>query len=85
MVEIERLAIEITRGFADFEEFLDFGVGDIEIDGGGTAAQRPLRNGEGEAVHDADERDDAAGLAIQADRFTDAADIAPIGADAAAA
>src|SRR4028119_772559 len=49
------------------------------------AAQAARAEGEGEAVHDAHERDDAAGLAVEADRLADAAHRAPISADAAAA
>jgi hypothetical protein len=85
VVEIEGLAVEIARGFADFEKFLDLGVVDIEIGSGRATAQRALADGEREAIHDADEGDDARGLAVEADRFTDAAHLAPIGADAAAA
>src|SRR3546814_7308275 len=44
-----------------------------------------LRDREGERVHHADEGNDAAGLAVEADGFADAAHRAPIGADAAAA
>jgi len=84
-VEIERLAVEIARGLADFEELLDFRVGDVEVAGGGATAQRALADRQRQRIHDADEGDDAAGLAIEADRFADAADLAPISADAAAA
>src|SRR3546814_20185648 len=58
---------------------------DVEIAGGRTAAEAALRNRESQAVHHADEGDDAAGLAVQTDGFADAAHRAPIGADAAAA
>ena len=85
MVEVQRLAVEVARGLADLEELLDLGVRDVEIAGGRAAAQRALADRERQAVHDPDERDDAAGLAVEADRLADAADIAPIGADAAAA
>ncbi len=81
----ERLAVEVARGFADLEELLDLGVRDVEVAGGRAAAERALRNREGEAVHHADEGDDAAGLAVEADGFADAAHRAPIGADPAAA
>ena len=60
------------------------GCDDVEVAGRRAAAQRALADGEREAVHDAHERDDAAGLAVEADGLADAADIAPIGADAAA-
>ena len=56
----------------------------VDIAGRRTAAQRTLRNCERERIHHPHEGDDAAGLAIEADRFADPADIAPIGADAAA-
>ena len=85
VVQVQRLAVEIARRLTDFEELLDLRVADVEVAGGRAAAQRPLRNREREAVHHPDEGDDAAGLAVKADRFADAADIAPIGADAAAA
>jgi hypothetical protein len=85
MVQVERLAVEVARGLPDLEEFLDLGVIDVEVAGGRTATQRALRDGERQAVHDPDERDDSAGLAVEADRLTDAADAAPIGADPAAA
>jgi hypothetical protein len=76
--------LKSPEGFADFEELLDLRVVDVEIAGGRAAAQRALLIARVSAVHHADERDDAAGLAVQADRLADAADIAPIGADAAA-
>src|SRR3546814_1775348 len=75
----------IARGLADLEKLLDLRVRDVEITGGRAAAQAALADREGQAVHHADEGNDAAGLAIEADRLADAADIAPIGADAAAA
>ena len=84
MVQIERLAVEVARGFADFEELLNFGMRDVEIASGGATAQRALADRQGQAVHHAHERDDAAGLAVQADRLADSAHAAPIGADAAA-
>src|SRR3546814_8354083 len=79
------LAVEIARGLADLEKLLDLRVRDVEITGGRAAAQAALADREGQAVHHADEGNDAAGLAIEADRLANAADIAPIGADAAAA
>jgi hypothetical protein len=33
VVQVERLAVEIARRLADFEEFLDFRVRDVEIAG----------------------------------------------------
>src|SRR3546814_16797971 len=84
VVEIERLAVEVARGFADLEKLLDLGMRDVEVAGGRAAAEAALRDREGERVHHADEGDDAAGLAVEADGFADAAHRAPIGADAAA-
>src|SRR5215467_1596686 len=40
MVQIEALAVEVSRGFADFQELLDFRVMDVEIDRCRTAPQR---------------------------------------------
>ena len=85
VVQVECLAIKIARGFTNFEEFLDLGVADVEIAGGRPATQRPLADGECERIHHPDKRDDAAGFAVKADRLANAAYIAPIGADAAAA
>src|SRR3546814_4817685 len=85
VVEIERLAVEVARGFADLEKLLDLGMRDVEVAGGRAVAEAALRDREGERVHHADEGDDAAGLAVEADGFADAAHRAPIGADAAAA
>src|SRR3546814_6599371 len=85
VVEIERLAVEVARGFADLEKLLDLGMRDVEVAGGRAAAEAALRDREGERVHHADDGDDAAGLAVEADGFADAAHRAPIGADAAAA
>src|SRR5690606_30469083 len=84
MMEVERLAVEVAAGLADFEELLDLRMGNVEIAGCGPTAQRTLRNGERQAVHHPDEGDDAAGLPVKADRLADAAHAAPIGADAAA-
>src|SRR5437868_1586631 len=80
-VQVERLAVEIARGFADLEEFLDLGVRDVEVAGGRPAAQRALRNRERERIHHAHERNDAAGLAVEPNRLADAAHRTPIGAD----
>ncbi len=84
VVKVERLAVEVARGFADFEELLDLRVRDVEVYGSRAAAQRALANGQRQAIHHADERDDSAGLAVEADRLADAAHLAPISADAAA-
>ena len=85
VVQVQRLAVEIARRLADFEEFLDFRVADIEIAGRRAAPQRALRNGKRQAIHHPHEGNDAAGLAVEPDRLADAAHMAPIGADAAAA
>ncbi len=85
VVEVQGLAVEIARRLADFEELLDLGVADIEIAGRRAAPQRALRNRQGQRIHHPDEGDDAAGLAVEPDRLADAAHLAPIGADAAAA
>jgi len=84
VVEVQRLAVEVARGFADLEELLDLGVRDVEVARGRTAAQRALADGQREAVHHAHEGNDPRGLAVEADRLADAADVAPIGADPAA-
>ncbi len=84
VVQVERLAVEVARRLADFEELLDLRVRDVEVAGGRAAAQRALADRQRQAVHHADERDDAAGLAVEADRLADAAHAAPVGADAAA-
>src|SRR5436190_13419718 len=84
VVQVQGLAVEVAGRLADLEELLDLRMRNIEIDSRRAAPQRTLRNRQGEAVHDADEGDDAAGLAVEADRLADAADAAPIGADAAA-
>jgi hypothetical protein len=85
VVKVEGLAVEVAAGLPDLEELLDLGVRDVEVTGGRAAAERALADRKGERVHHAHERDDAAGLAVEPDRLADAADMAPIGADAAAA
>src|SRR4029077_14589692 len=84
VVQVQGLAVEVARGFADFEEFLNLRVVDVEVAGSRTTTQRALADGERQAGHYPDERDDSAGLAVEANRLTDAADAAPVGADAAA-
>src|SRR3546814_6641618 len=64
---------------------LDFGMRDVEIAGRRAAPQRALADRKREAVHHPHEGNDAAGLAVEADRLADAANAAPICADAAAA
>jgi len=85
VVEVQGLAVEVARRLPDLEEFLDLGMRDVEVARRRAAPQRALRNGERQAVHHPDEGDDPAGLAVEADRLADPADIAPIGADPAAA
>src|SRR5205085_6026921 len=85
VMEVQRLAVEVAGRLPDLEEFLDLGVVDVEIAGGRAAAERALADREGQRIHHADEGDDPGRLAIEAHRLADAADVAPIGADAAAA
>src|SRR3546814_3943639 len=85
MMQVQRLAIEVARRLADLQKLLDLRMGDIEITGCRAAAQRALADRQRKRIHHADERNDAAGLAIEANRLTNAAHIAPIGADAAPA
>ena len=42
VMQVQRLAVEIARWLADFEELLDFRVADIKITGRRTAPQRAL-------------------------------------------
>ena len=84
VMQVEGLAVEVAGRFADFEEFLDLRVMDVEIDGRRTTAQRTLGNRQGQAVHHTDEGNDARGLPDLADLLADGTDIAPIGADTAA-
>ncbi len=84
MVQVERLAIEVAGGLPDLEELLDLRVMDVEIDGRGPAAEGPLADRQGEQIHDPDERNDAAGLALAFHGLADRAHAAPVGADAAA-
>ena len=84
VVQVEGLAVEVSRRLADFEELFDFGVVDVQIDRRRAPAQAALADGQGQAVHHTDEGDDAAGLALALDLLADGADPAPIGADAAA-
>ncbi len=85
VVQVQRLAVEVAARLPDLEELLDFRVRDVEVAGGRAAPQRTLTDRQREAIHHPDERDDATGLAVEADRLADAAHAAPIGADAAAA
>ena len=84
MMQVQALAVEIARGFADFKEFFDLGVVHIEIHSRRAATQRTLRDRQRQGIHHTNEGDDAAGVAIGPDLFTDGAHAAPIGADATA-
>ena len=84
VMQVQRLAVEVPAGFADFEEFLDLGVSDIDVASSRTAAQATLADRESQRIHHPDEGNDAAGLAVEADRFADTANIPPVRADAAA-
>ena len=84
VVQVQALAVEIAGRFADLEEFLDLRMVNVQIDGRRTAAQRTLADRQRQAVHHADEGDDAAGLARTLHLLADRAHAAPIGADAAA-
>ena len=86
MVQVERLAVGIAAGRpADLDELLDLGMVDRQVDGRRAAAQRALADRERERIHDADEGHDTGGLAVHADLLADRPEIAPVGADAAAA
>ena len=78
------LRLKSPERLADLEELLDLGMRDVEVAGGRAAPQRTLADRQRQAVHHADERDDAAGLAVEADRLADPAHAAPVSADAAA-
>ena len=85
VMQVERLAVRIAAGrAADFDELLDLGMRDRQIDRGRAAPQRALRDRQRQAVHHADEGDDARGLAVLPDLLADRAQIAPVAADAAA-
>ncbi len=83
VMKIEALAVEVAGGFADLQEFLDLGMGNVEIDRSAAPAQRPLADRQGQPVHHMDEGNDARGLA-GLHLLADGADLAPISADAAA-
>jgi hypothetical protein len=42
VVQVQSLAVEVARGFADLEELLDLRVRDVEVAGGRAAAERAL-------------------------------------------
>ena len=85
VMQVQRLAVEIARRFADFEKFFNFRVRNVEIAGRRPATQRPLRNRECQRIHHADKGNNARCLAIETHRLPNAAHRPPIGADAAAA
>src|SRR3546814_3759819 len=68
-MQVQRLAVEVAAGLADFEELLDFGMRDVEIAGRRAAPQRALADRKREAVHHPHEGNDAAGLDVEADRL----------------
>ena len=84
MVQVQALAIEVARRFADLDELLDLRMMHIEIHGGRSAAQRALRDRKRQRIHDAHERNDSRGLAAALHGLADGAHAAPVGADAAA-
>src|SRR3546814_6537948 len=71
VMQVQRLAVEVAAGLADFEELLDFGMRDVEIAGRRAAPQRALADRKREAVHHPHEGNDAADLAVEADRLAD--------------
>ncbi len=85
VMQVRCLAIRVAAGRpAQFHELFDFRVRHRQIHRRRAAPQRALADGQGQAVHHPDERNDAAGLAVHADFFADGAQIAPVAADAAA-
>ena len=85
VMQVQGFPVKVAGRLSDFEKFFNFRMVDVEIASRRTATQGPLRNGQGQAVHHADERNDARCLAVQANRLADTPNAAPIGADAAAA
>ena len=57
VMQIKTLAVEIAGRLADFEEFLDFRMVDVEINRCRAATQRALTDGQCQPVHDVNERD----------------------------
>ena len=85
VVQVQRLAVRIAAGrAADLDELLDLGMADRQVDRRRAAPQRALGDRQGQAVHHADEGNDAGGLAVLPDLLADRAQVAPVGADAAA-
>ena len=72
MMQIERFAIRVAaRGSAYLDKFLNFRVVNRQINRRRAAPQRALRDGQRQAVHDADERNNTGGLAVLADALAD--------------
>ena len=85
LMEIKRLAIRITAGWAThFQEFFNLRVVHWQIASRRPTAERALGNRERQAIHHANEGNDARGLAVAANLFANAAQISPIGPDATA-
>ena len=85
LMKIERLAIRITAGWAaHFQKFFDFRVIHRQVASRRATAERALGNRQRQAIHHANEGNDARGLAVTADLFANAAQIPPIGPDATA-
>ena len=63
VVQVQALAIEVARGFADLDELLDLRVVHVEVHGRRAAPQRALRDRQRQRIHDAHERNDSRGLA----------------------
>jgi len=85
VMQVQRLAVRIaTRWATHFNEFLDLGVPDRQIDRRRAATQRSLGNSQRQAVHHTNEGDNARGLAVLADILTDRTQIAPVGTNTAA-
>src|SRR3546814_19735209 len=56
MMQVQRLAIEVARRFANLQKLLDLRVGDIEITGRRAATQRALADRQRKRIHHAVER-----------------------------
>ena len=84
MVQVQGLAVEVAGRLADLEKLLDLRMVDVEIHRRRSPAQRPLADGQGQAVHHPYEGDDARGLARTLDLLPDGPHATPVGADATA-
>ena len=84
-MEIERLAIRITAGWAThFQEFFNLRVVHRQITSRRATTKGALGNRQRQAIHHANEGNNARGLAVAANLFANAAQIPPIGSDATA-